>query len=287
VEELEVSFERSTGRTREEEMETKQTDYERVKAYWNERAREHGTAPESTTMDFHMRKIEIDSLDRVLRAKTEKDGLRLVGDLGCGNGYSTLELARRFPGVEFRGFDYSDEMIENARRMSGESGLKNTSFEVLDLTRDRVPGEFDLLYTDRCLINLPSWEHQQAAVRTIHAGLRPGGTYAMIENFIEGHDRFNQLRRQFGLAEIAVRDHNLFFAKEPFEALATSLFSSVTGENISSLYYIVSRIVYSKICQIEDKAPDYYDIHHELGSQLPAGGEFGPIYCYVLQKEEA
>ena len=31
--------------------------------------------------------------------------------------------------------------------------------------------------------------------------------------------------------------------------------------------------------------PDYYDIHHELASKLPACGDFGPIALCTIKKE--
>jgi hypothetical protein len=48
---------------------------------------------------------------------------------------------------------------------------------------------------------------------------------------------------------------------------------------------LVSRVIYSKICSVKGSAPDYFDIHHELASQLPVCGNFGPVKLLVLKKK--
>ena len=50
--------------------------------------------------------------------------------LGCGTGEITCELARRFPGVSFEGFDHSRSGIDRARSYVQTLGLPNVSFKV-------------------------------------------------------------------------------------------------------------------------------------------------------------
>lgn len=256
------------------------TDYQDVKEYWNDRAKSFGTSPQSTTMDYYMREKEINSIASIIESKK----CNSVADFGCGNGFSTIELAKRFPNILFYGFDYSIEMIKNAHLLKEESKIKNIEFKVFDLTKDVSDKKFDLICTDRCLINLPDWHTQKLAIKKIYDSLSVDGIFVMIENFVEGHYKFNKLRVQFELPEIEVRDHNLFFEQHKFHKFAGQLFENYKFENISSLYYLVSRIVYSKICIESGKEPDYYDIHHKLASLLPNVGDYGPIYLYVLEK---
>ena len=45
-----------------------------------------------------------------------------------------------------------------------------------------IEGEFDVVVTQRVLINLSSWEDQKRALLNVHRVLNPGGRYIMIEN---------------------------------------------------------------------------------------------------------
>jgi hypothetical protein len=54
--------------------------------------------------------------------------------------------------------------------------------------------------------------------------------------------------------------------------------------NISSSYYLVSRVIYSKICAEKGIQPDYFDDHHRFAASLPFSGEFGPIRLICLKK---
>lgn len=257
--------------------------HEDIKNYWNERASEFKTSPEATTNDYYMRQIEINSLKSKIE-EYQKD-INKIADIGCGNGYSTIELAKTFPNIEFSGFDYSCEMIENAKLNVKNAGISNIKFYVLDIVDGSIKGKYDLIYTDRCLINLSSWADQKLALEKITNALSENGIYLMIENFLNGQSNLNQLRKQFGLNPIDIRQHNLFFDLDETKIFIQKLgFELESYENISSLYYLVSRVIYSKICSIEDKQPDYYDIHHELASKLPISGDFGPIAMCEIKK---
>jgi hypothetical protein len=133
---------------------------------------------------------------------------------------------------------------------------------------------------------LSSWEDQKTALQKIFSALSDNGKYLMIENFMNGQNNLNALRKEFGLKDIEVRVHNLFFNLEEVQDFTKNLgLKFELYENISSLYYLVSRVIYSNICMKDGIEPDYYDIHHELASKLPACGDFGPIALCTIKKE--
>jgi predicted O-methyltransferase YrrM len=256
-----------------------------IKNYWNERAEEFKTSPEATTNDYYMRQLEIDTLKN--KIDIYKENIKNIADIGCGNGYSTIQLAKQYPSINFSGFDYSDEMIKNAKINAKKEGVENIVFDVLDIVSGTIENSYDLIYTDRCLINLQSWNDQKIALEKIFSSLTRNGVYLMIENFIDGQNNLNKIRQSFGLNDIAIRDHNLFFDLVDVKSFIKKIEGNFAKyENISSLYYLVSRVIYSKICMIDDKQPDYYDIHHELGSKLPSCGDFGPIALCIIEKGE-
>jgi SAM-dependent methyltransferase len=61
-----------------------------------------------------------------------------VADLGCGPGEITCELASRFPGVAFHGWDHSGAAVERARQLARTRGLHNISFDRMDVNAASV-----------------------------------------------------------------------------------------------------------------------------------------------------
>lgn len=254
-------------------------NFEDIKKYWETRAAGDSSA-QSTTQDFYLREIEFN----VLAEHIAKYAPRLVADVGCGDGRTTSRLAAMFPKSSFSGFDYALTMVENARSGLRVSGQPNVVFDQRDISAG-LSGQFNLIYTTRCLINLPSWDLQAAAINNIHVALPRGGMYLMVENFIEGHNNFNSVRKKFGLPEIAVREHNHFFNRELLLRHLRELFDVEYEVNISSTYYLVSRVIYSKICAETGKSPDYFDDHHRFAAGLPFSGEYGPVRLLCMRKK--
>jgi len=253
-------------------------NFDEIKKYWESRAA-GDSGVQSTTQDIYLREIEFNALSE----RIQRYSPGLVADVGCGDGRTTARLAHKHPGASFSGFDYSASMIENARRVHDSAGVSNIEFGQLDIC-DGLKGHFNLIYTTRCLINLPSWDLQKVSIKNIHNALSDGGVYLMVENFVEGQANFNQVRKNFGLPEIPIREHNYFFERQRLLDYVDSLFEVEEEVNISSTYYLASRVVYSKICAEKGISPDYFDDHHRFAAMLPFCGEFGPVRLFCLKK---
>ncbi len=248
-----------------------------IRDYWEDRASSDSSA-QATTGDVYLRKIE----QRVLADEICALEPLIVADLGCGDGRTTLSLAKQFPQTKFIGYDYAEAMIGIARTLR-QTVDSNVDFQIHDATSP-LPFDVDLVYSTRCLINLPSWELQKAVLLNVWKSLPLGGVYIAIENFIEGQDSFNEVRTAFGLPKIPVRDHNLFFNRVQLVKFLDGLFTIENEINISSTYYLVSRIHYSRACADAGTVPDYHDKNHENASKLPFAGEFGPVRMMRLRK---
>jgi SAM-dependent methyltransferase len=253
-------------------------DFAGIKKYWENRAAEDSSA-QSTTQDFYLREIEVNALSE----RIGKYMPTCVADVGCGDGRTTTRLAGVFPNIFFSGFDYSSTMVDNARQVLSARNTSNVDFHELDICQG-LDGSFDLIYSTRCLINLPSWELQRVAIDNIHTALHSNGVYLLVENFVEGQNNFNQIRRNFGLPEIPIREHNLFFERARLFDFVGDRFEIEEEINISSTYYLVSRVIYSKICSEAGIKPDYFDDHHRFAAGLPFSGEFGPVRLLCLKK---
>jgi len=256
--------------------------YNDILKYWSDRAVKHRGSPSSTTQDIWLRKLEISLLKTQLKRFSQ---ITSVLDIGCGDGYGTISLAKEFPGIDFVGADYSKEMIFNAKEAIAEENLCNVRFIVLDaLNLNNSIGQFDAIISDRCLINLPSQELQKKVIENIYSVLDAGGLYLMIENFIEGHQNFNSLRKRLGLPEIPVRWHNNFFSERWLVAFIKDLFEIVNEIKFASTYYLVTRVVFSKLCHLQGIEPPYDHPIYEIASMLDPSGDFAPMRFYLLKK---
>jgi len=244
-----------------------------IKKYWGERA---GRGLQATTNDVYMKAIEYSVLKHRIDIYRPPD----IIDIGCGDGKTTIELARNFQGINFVGIDNALPMIEQAKLNA--KGLQNVNFMGVDVLN--FTGDFGMAITVRCIINLASWEDQLTAFGRIHNSLRQGGIYLMIENFTSGHKAMNYARKLCGLKEIPIRNHNIFLP-EAMKGSMHELFELVKDINISSAYYMATRCVYAKVCADEGIEPDYLSPYHRYAARLPFAGDYGPIRLLVWRKK--
>jgi len=254
-----------------------------IKQYWSERAT--ADLANATTNDVYLRVLERETLVAHLRRLGCAAGSRVL-DAGCGDGETLFALDAAF-GCRLVGRDFARAMIDLANARLAANPNSRIDFavgDVREVARDFGEGGFDFVTTDRCLINLESEAEQYAAIEGLARALKPGGCYLAIENFVEGNDRLNAMRALYGLPPIAIRWHNTFFREEDFIARTRRLFRTVDKFDFSSSYYFATRVVYSRLCAVEGKPPDYRHPIHAESVKLPAFGDFSPIKLFVLGK---
>ena len=161
------------------------TDYREkiasIRAFWDNQAIRHETDLAATTPDPLAKDLEIAALAHHLDA-----GLDTL-EIGCGNGVNVLRLLRHLHG-NILGVDYSESMITAAKlAMRGNPNSDRVRFAVGDILGDlQWLGAMPQIFTDRCLINLPSLDLQIAAVENLASILRPGGRLVLIESVRQG-----------------------------------------------------------------------------------------------------
>jgi ubiquinone/menaquinone biosynthesis C-methylase UbiE len=259
----------------------------KIREYWEEQAQRYSQSPAATTNDVHLRELEISTFVSMLRELSVEEG-SVVLDVGCGDGFSTIRLARAFPDLRFTGVDFSKSMIKNAlsELTSYDFGNRVTFLvgDVNDLEKSVGNSRYSVVLSDRCLINLGTLEQQTHAIANIAARVKPAGYYIAIENFIEGHDNMNTARATVGLPAIPVRWHNLYFREQDFRRAAEPFFGSILFHDFSSSYYFATRVIYSAMCKMRGEEPDYDHEIHRLAVQLPSVGEFSPIRLAVMRR---
>jgi 2-polyprenyl-3-methyl-5-hydroxy-6-metoxy-1,4-benzoquinol methylase len=114
-----------------------------------------------------------------LNGVTEKleKGAR-VADIGCGHGWSTVEMAKAFPKSEFIGYDFHPDSIRDAAAHAEAHGVaRNARFEV-GLAKDYPGKDFDLVTCFDCLHDMGD---PVGAAAHIRQSLRPDGTWMVVE----------------------------------------------------------------------------------------------------------
>lgn len=260
-----------------------------IKKYWEERAKDNANSPQATTNDIYLRKLEITAITETIAALGLSEDSTVL-DVGCGDGYTTVEVAEALPYLRFVGVDYSANMIENARNyLAQHRELRSRlTFKVGDATNLKLAcgdEQYEVVTTDRCLINLTSLDSQAHAIAQIAEHTKPGSYYVAIENFVEGQNNMNEMRRSVGLPDIPVRWHNLFFKEADFVSSAAPYFEDIIFKDFSSSYYFATRVIYSAMCRMRGEEPDYQHEIHQLAINLPATGQFSPIRMVVMRRK--
>jgi ubiquinone/menaquinone biosynthesis C-methylase UbiE len=260
-----------------------------VKEFWDQQAKQHGGSDLATAPDHHYRTLEIDTILRVIEGMPHENIL----DVGCGNGYTTRAIAKKFPEATVTGVDFSGEMVKEANKLA----TPNAEFfegDVLSLSRNPmlITGNYDVVISTRCLINLANWEEQKIGILEMRKLLSKEGKLVLVENVQEGLDNLNAVRTKMGLDPIKVRWHNKYLPQTEirkfFEDIRGHLLTTEYVENIGNMYYIASRVIYAKLCKDQGIEPDYNNPINQIASQLPTMGEYyacSPNFLFILKNE--
>lgn len=241
----------------------------------------------ATSRDHNLRELEIAFLrDRLSPGD--------ILDIGCGNGYTLLSLAKEIKG-NFVGLDFSAEMIRGAgvlaERMKADLHSK-PDFHQADIRH--LPfddNSFDYVISERCLQNLPSQKDQWATLGEVHRVLRPGGSYLMVEGTEDGLDRLNDLRARLSLDRIpSVSPDNisaLKFREAELESHLEPLFEIVHRQYWGT-YYLISRIL-QPLLVVPDK-PRFdsriNSIARQIATVLPDIDRLGHVMGYELRAKK-
>jgi len=265
-------------------------DYEKdVLKHYAHQAEDCGLSPLSTMPDEIVREREVDAIVRYVEAASRQaPGVSRLLEVGCGNGYTLSVVRSRFPELALVGSDYSVEMISLAQSRN----LADCTFKVEDVRNLQQDGNsYDVVLSERCIINLLDRSDQHAAIREIHRVLKPGGICILIEGFKDGIDALNRARSEFDLPPIATPFHNLFFEDGWLRSAVEGLFlhreddygdGTLPKANFLSSHYFMSRVVHAAISRNDVRNSEFV----RFFSFLPPSGNYASVQLRILQKVE-
>ena len=265
------------------EMTTKFSQPE-VYEFWTKQAQEHGQSPAASWSDHQVIDMEIREITQRLN-----EGDRVL-DVGCANGYSSLQFAcaRR---VRLRGLDYVRQMVEQARLRAASMTDKlagSVEFEVGDITQLKEPsGTYDKVVVVRVLINLGTWERQMQGLRECIRVLKPGGTLLLSEATLQGWQRLNDFRREWGLEPIPMPPFNQYLDEDQVVSAVAGELQLVELSNFASTYYVGTRVLKPLLAQATKAPLNVADPDAQWNrwfSRLPAAGDYGTQKLFVFRK---
>ena len=204
--------------------------------------------------DIYMMELEYKALSKLI---TPGDSIL---DVGCGDGTMLNRLDTNIK----TGIDFSENMIKEAKKKDGNFFVGDALH--IDFDND----SFDIVYTVRCLINLPTWEQQTQAINECIRVARKKVIFS--EGFYEPLQRLNALRQIAGLDLLVEHDFNRYIKEDKLHNLLKDY--NFTIRNFSSVYYLGTRFLREIICDYESYTNPVNTMFFNLSNELQ-GGDFG------------
>jgi SAM-dependent methyltransferase len=210
-----------------------------IRDYWESQAKTHGQSHWASWGDNWMIELEIEAIGRHIKDNDH------VLDVGCANGFSTFRQAASHRLASITGVDLATSMIAVARQTKLERNLgEDIQFVEGDVRSLCFPdGAFDVAYTTRVLINLPSWEQQRAGIGECLRVVKPGGRIVFSEGFWEPLVLLNAMRALRSLPPLVEPDFNRYLKLSGLEAHLRELGVEYEVDDFSSIYYLGSRFL--------------------------------------------
>jgi SAM-dependent methyltransferase len=160
-------------------------------------------------------------------------------DAGCGEGEGTLVYSS-ISGVVVHAVDFSETRLKKAtERLAGQ---QNVIFRKVDFLGDYIlDTDYDVIVSQRFLINLLEWEMQKRVIMALMSKLKTGGRLVMLEGSKQGTEALNEFRSLWGLDTIPVKWHNLFFDDDILtNFMETSNFKLIKHDGLGT-YFLLTR----------------------------------------------
>jgi SAM-dependent methyltransferase len=205
-------------------------------------------------------------------------------DAGCGEGEGTLAYSS-VPGVTVQAVDFSDTRLRKARERL--YGLKNVTLKKADfLGSYDLDCDYNIIISQRFLINLMEWELQQKVLLDLMGMLAKGGRLLMLEGSRQGVDSLNEFRSALGLDAIPVKWHNLFFDDQKLTDFMTNHGYELVAEEGLGAYFLLTRGIRPALDQKLNWDCEFNRLAaaSKMKDLLQLGSNFSRLKLWIFQK---
>ncbi len=257
---------------------------EMIRNFWTKQAMYHSTSPSASWSDVRVMEVEVREISSLLR-----DGDSVL-DVGCANGWSTIQLAIH-RAINVVGIDYIKSMVDSAHQTL--RGLKkpvggSIDFEQGNILALRFPSDsFDKVVCVRVIINLGDWHTQSRGMRECVRVLRSGGTLLLSEATVDGWSRLNAMRGEWGLPPIPMPPFNTYLNQRQVVDLLSDQCDLVEVRDFASTYFVGTRVLkplMAKLAGLEELVADPMCEFNRWMSAAPAWGDYGTQKLFIFRK---
>lgn len=112
-------------------------------------------------------------------ARLRADPPARVADIGMGQGWSSISLARGYPKVRVDGFDLDEASVRAAQANAREAGVADrVTFQVRDAGDPALAGQYDLALAFECIHDM---SNPVAVLSSMRRLVGPGGTVLIVD----------------------------------------------------------------------------------------------------------
>ena len=256
-----------------------------IKEHYKKEAEIHKDAPVSTMADVIIRDKELELIQNFFKLLVAPAN---VLEIGCGNGFTLEMLLREFPKNKYTGLDYTEELLDQAKARGLGCELHAGDSRALPFGE----GQFDIVYTERCLINVLEDEGKLKSIDEIHRVLKPGGLYLMMEGFEDGMENNNRARQELGLETLSPAHHNTYFNKKTLYPHIEGKLERIEPETLSpvglkiqwnflSSHYFFARVLHPLITKGEQTRNTEMV---KFFAHMPPMGNYSPLQAHIFRK---
>ena len=250
-------------------------------------AKNEGLRPSSTIQDPFIRETEfsffLESLE--LFGVNRGDFEFSVLDVGCGNGILLSKIKEKFPTLELHGLEFSSDLLALAKSRN----LEGVNFFHGDArVLSHFPQKFDVILSERSIINILEAGEQKKALHNIADSLVADGMYFQAESYFEPLVNLNRARREMQLPNIEPSKHNRFLREFNIFTLRDHKdlieIESVIPSNYLSTHFFVSRVLHQLIRPDGGKVKYSHLVDFMVEGFGPGVGSYSPILLRSFRK---
>lgn len=182
-------------------------------------------------------------------------------DVGCGAGETLSTLTQARPSATLYGVEPNLEMCAAAQTRVPQA-------HIWPITAQVTQGTYAYIYTQRMLIQLPTWEEQTQMIAHLGQLLEPDGTLILVEPNASGVRWLNEFRQGLSLPKIIPPSHAYYLPTPDVWPNRIGALRLKEAYSFGRVYTFLSRIVNAIVAQRQGVEPNYESEINQLALSL-------------------